>query len=201
MKAFEGYFGNLYDGIRVYTSPFAHVSLGRSKKKHYTRIPLGIKDVAKLVTTIPYACAMGTKDVSVLKNAAVLLVPKKGLVDEKQNLLVFPRQAQVDSVLVKWAVPSGVEGRAEICYTGDVQMLGHDKSLAENGKGEVDEILVVLKPKQKLTAYRTGTNVKISDGSLEWDGKQLKLQFGFRTVIVNTETGEIVATQGDENGP
>lgn len=197
MKAFEGYFGNLYNGIRVYTNPFAHVSLGRSKGKHYMRIPLGIQDVAKLITTVPYTGTAGTKDVSLLRTASVLFVPKKGsTTGEKQTLLVFPRQIQADSILVKWAVPSGVEGRAEIGFSGDVQVLGHDKSLAENGKGEIDEVLVVLRPKQKLTAYRTGTNVKITDGSLAWDGKELRLEFGFRTVIVNTETDEITSIQG-----
>lgn len=186
MKAIEIFHMNPYQGIRIFTQPFSHVALGKSTGKRHTRISLGLQDIKALTVTRPYTnpATRETVNISLIEDVNVLTIPDKKLSTETEkvfrHLLVCPTYPNDDRVLVKWTLPSGYKGKAEITIVKGIYFVAEDRCYLAKDNVEQHEVMCVLKPGQKLVAYRDGERVPehLRNGELTWDGHTLTTKFG-----------------------
>lgn len=192
MLAIEMFYMNLYQGIRVETNPFHYISLGRAPGKQHTRICLGLKDIPEIIVKRKFINAYREeKEVTVVDQVSVISVPdmKHSSIGNQQfkHLVVKTRHPNDARLLIKWILPSAFKGKAEVVIPKDVALIGEDRATFEKdprGSTRVEiqqhEVLAILNPGQKLTAYRDGGQIlpSLRNGTLAWDGHEVKVEFG-----------------------
>lgn len=103
-------------------------------------------------------------------------------------LIVAPRPGDDNRVLVLWRVTSGYRGSASITPGEGVVAIASDAAWhsGRGNMGETAEIMAILKPCQELRAKISGRNVQNTRARLQWDGKNISVDFGGEELFAAT---------------